>query len=454
MSSFLDGMPHVAYRQREMEPTRRVNSHMPSFIVTSICLDMHYMNGMHVQYLFFVANPIRMRGGMDNPNVDEKSSDIPYLTNQKFMWNGLPCIDFQEKVMYPIENGLATMTVKGYSLLSACQQTDAGGVFGTPTRAAASADVVAESIHRNQKAYACMMNYITRSCWFYKMANRSPQLRQNGIHLLAAIRNYGVVPLPPRMKKAREDAWQRMSMESLRIPMDSVGYFKWTDVVYESGRKMNKDGNAMLDKWTEGLPTWFNAEKAQIRHDNSANLMHPATYAGLYPGAPNAANMHPLARQPSIQLFSKKYYPDWCGRSMAVSKDVLKTFAVGNEIFSVEDIDGVANLLHYYDITPDTKCFACGGEGHAASQQMKDGSTYLCATKALAAQNGSSSDNGTGRFKRNRTGSKEKEKLSWLEEQVNELMQIADKSSRSAEPLANGISSHTCNTAAAISLWG
>ena len=37
-----------------------------------------------------------------------------------------PCIDFAEKIMMPLENGLATMTVKGYSVLDACNQTDAG----------------------------------------------------------------------------------------------------------------------------------------------------------------------------------------------------------------------------------------------------------------------------------------------------------------------------------------
>ena len=51
--------------------------------------------------------------------------------------------------------------------------------------------------------------------------------------------------------------------------MDSTGYFKWTDLVYEVGRKMNKNGTTQLDKWTEGLPSWFAAEKAQIRHDTA-----------------------------------------------------------------------------------------------------------------------------------------------------------------------------------------
>ena len=47
-------------------------------------------------------SPLRLRGGgetLANPNVDDRSSEIPYLTNSRFMWNGLPCIDFLEKTM-------------------------------------------------------------------------------------------------------------------------------------------------------------------------------------------------------------------------------------------------------------------------------------------------------------------------------------------------------------------
>ena len=69
---------------------------------------------------------------MDNPNIDEKTSEIPYLKDQRFYWNGFPCIDFIEKIVMPLENGLATITVKGYSLLDTCKQTDAGGVLGNP----------------------------------------------------------------------------------------------------------------------------------------------------------------------------------------------------------------------------------------------------------------------------------------------------------------------------------
>ena len=61
---------------------------------------------------------LRLRGGGDdNPSSDSKYNEIPYLSNSKFLWDGLPCIDFDEKVMYPLNNGLASMSVKGATLL-------------------------------------------------------------------------------------------------------------------------------------------------------------------------------------------------------------------------------------------------------------------------------------------------------------------------------------------------
>ena len=44
---------------------------------------------------------LRLRGGMDNPSADKTSAKVPYLDNIKFMWDGHPCIEFDEK-------GLAT----------------------------------------------------------------------------------------------------------------------------------------------------------------------------------------------------------------------------------------------------------------------------------------------------------------------------------------------------------
>ena len=135
-----------------MEPPDAVKSKV---FVQSVVLDIYLPNNVHVQHIFTVQQILRLRGsGLQNPNTDDKSAEIPYLTREKFQWNGLPRTEFREHIILPIQNGLATMTVNGYSLLDTCNQTDAGGVFGNPPRATASAQIIAESDHRNQKAFA------------------------------------------------------------------------------------------------------------------------------------------------------------------------------------------------------------------------------------------------------------------------------------------------------------
>ena len=372
---------HIYTDPRNMEPPEDQSfMKQSSFIVTSIFVTVYILNGMQIRTSYdFHTVGLRLRGGMDNPSLDEKSNEVPYLKNIKFFWNGLPCIDFSENIMFPLENGLASITVKGYSLLDACRQTDAGGVLGNPARAFAQPDVVAESIGRNHKAFAVILNYTLRSSWFYKMSMR--EFPSNGIAVLRAIRIYGTIPLPRRIAQSREDTWNRMSMEVLHIPFDQLGYYKWMDIVIELGRKLNKNGQMQLDKFIFGLPAWFTTEKTAMRHDTAANLLFPPNWGGLFPGAPNAANPHPLRGQPNVTAFAKKYFSDWCIKSHVAGKDKLDSFIKSVE--HCETIDDHANLIKWHEIHEKTKCYFCNGDGHAARQEMPDGTVKICASKAL-----------------------------------------------------------------------
>ena len=75
---------------------------------------------------------LRIRGAGSDPNTDSKFNDIPYLTKMNFMWNGLPCIDFDEKVLNMLNNGLGSLNIKGGTLLSTVRRSDPGGIFGNP----------------------------------------------------------------------------------------------------------------------------------------------------------------------------------------------------------------------------------------------------------------------------------------------------------------------------------
>jgi len=50
-------------------------------------------------------------------DFDSKSNDVPYLTKINFMWDGLSKIDFNETVMYPLNAGLASISLKNGYLL-------------------------------------------------------------------------------------------------------------------------------------------------------------------------------------------------------------------------------------------------------------------------------------------------------------------------------------------------
>ena len=149
---------------RDMEPTE---VKLYQYLLYQFC------NIICISYNLPIRSVTRIRGGGD----DEKYNDIPSLTSSRFMWDGLPCIDFQEKVMYPLNNGLGSVYVKGTNqtgatLLQTVRQTDPGGVLGTPARAAAPQAIIDDSNARNNKAFHSILNYISKSSETYLMIVR------------------------------------------------------------------------------------------------------------------------------------------------------------------------------------------------------------------------------------------------------------------------------------------
>ena len=404
-----------------------------------IQINIQYTSGIKcTQFVFLtyeevmaLSGSIRICGGTtENPNTDEKTNEIPYLRDSRFFWSGLPCIDFMELIMFPLENGLASMSVKGYSLLDAVNRTDAGGVLGNPARVVAPPDIVAESEHRNKKAFACTMNYIKRGSFFYKMAMR--HFNHDGIQVIRAIRNFGVIPTPPRILKSREDTWQRMSMEVLRIPYDQAGFFVWCDVVYENGRKLAKNGDQQLDKFISGLPMWFSAEKAQMRHDTSADLMHPATWGDLYPGMPNGALAHPLAAQPNVYFYGKKYFADWCDKSSMAGKE--PNFSVRSIIdcSSIDDITDIVKAVTVEDVTPKMRCNICDGTEHPASITLPDGTKHECLKRVIQRYKGvipSASENDKNVKSFEKRAKFQAKQIEELQDQLEELQMVANRAS-------------------------
>ena len=266
---------------------------------------------------------LRIRGGGD---TDDKYNVVPSLTDMRFMWDGLPCIDFRERIMYPLENGLGAVYVKGSNqtggtLLQTVRRIDAGGVLGNPARLVAPQAVIDDSNARNVKAFHTILNYISRSSETYMMLVREYAIESSGIAVYELLPAIGTITTPPKVVKMRSDAWSRMSMDILRIPYNEKGYFRWVDAVELAGRKLNKTPTDIKEKFIDGLPSFFDSVKVQMRHDNSH--LYPNTYGNL-PGSanhPQAANAHPFALQPFMKLMAIAYFSDWMAKSSAVIKD-------------------------------------------------------------------------------------------------------------------------------------
>ena len=336
---------------------------------------------------------MRLRGGMDT--FDKQANDIPFLTRVKFQWDGQPKIHFQETVMYQLNAGLGSVTLKNDSLFDTAVQRDAGGIFGVPPRAAAPANILAENQARIHKLFHCLCCYMNPNCYVYKMFMRD--FNQNGVDAYRFIQVYGPIPTPPRALRTREDAWTRMTMDVLNLSYTLHNYILWAEIVVEQGRLMAKTGVQMKEKFINGLPTFFNAEKAQMRHDN--RHVYPAVYGGLpeFAVTSRAAIIHPRAGQPDVYALMRQYIPDFLNKSQEIAhKSTPRGYVRQLMLKEEDDSEPVPALaepngddvcphvnLASSDVTDSTSCNLCGGKGHATSQILPNGDKLFCTTKSL-----------------------------------------------------------------------
>ena len=110
----------------------------------------------------------------------------------------------------------------------------------------------------------------------------------DGIDIYLYLIAYGPIPRPPRIIKAQEDVWQRMTFENLKLEYTQKGYNLWIECVMEQARLLNKTGLQIKQKLIDGLPAFFNTEKSAMRHDNTN------VYPPLLGGLPEYAKFHTL----------------------------------------------------------------------------------------------------------------------------------------------------------------
>ena len=334
-------------------------------------------------YLFMPNVAIRLRGSGPDPNNDRRYNQIPYLDSRKFFWNGLPCIDFNERIYIPIQNGLGSISMKGATLLQTVRQTAPGSLRGIPTRAAATQDQRDADDERNVRAFSCIMNYISTQSMFYKRMQND--FNANGIRAFRAMMIFGNLGIPVVIRESREELWIQLSYDGMKFPYTQEGYFQWWEAVEYIGSRLNKDGNAKKTKFVDGLPSFFSEEKAQMTQDKTN--VYPATYGGIpeYVGTPMAANAHPHAGQPWIWSLAKEYFEPWIKKSSTVQKRPPKGLVRIAEAFNMdlaEDCDEQSVHMAAENITASMKCDTCGLSGHTSSFYV-NGVKFECAAKVM-----------------------------------------------------------------------
>jgi hypothetical protein len=375
--------PDVTYRLCGIPHQNRI-----SIAVLQLCESTNLSNN-----IFYCANmssnttALRIRGAGPDMNNDRRYNQIPYLDHRKFFWNGLPCIDFNERIYIPIQNGLGSISSKNATLLQTVQQTAPGGLLGVPTRAAASQDQKDWDDERNVRAFSCIMNYISTQSMFYK--RMQTDFTSNGIKAYRAMIIFGNINIPVVVRQSREELWLQLSYDGMKLPYTQDGYFQWWEMVEYIGARLGKDGHAKKIKFIDGLPSFFSEEKAQMEQDT--RHMYPATYGGIpeYAGTPMSLTPHPHRGQPYIWLLAKAYFEQWVKKSSNVQKRPPKGFVRTAEAFNLnlcqesEELDN-APYVHMAaeNITESMKCDSCGLSGHTASFYV-DGVKYECASKIM-----------------------------------------------------------------------
>ena len=388
-----------------------------------------------------IIHSMRLRGGT-NPNLRKEHYDIPSLTKQRFMWNGLRDIDFVEKIMFPLRNGLGQTSFKDASLLDCAERTDPGGILGNPPRAAAPQNVIDISIRRSIILFSCIMQYILPSSRVYKMF--MTQFPGRGIDIFWWMVAHGPINKPPRVLKAQEDVWIRMTMESLKLEYSCHGYLLWIECVLEQARILAKNGQQIKTKMIDGLPTFFNTEKAHMRHNIA--FVYPATFGGIPEYAVTAAAgiVHPMAGQQHGEALLLSYVPDFmakCSETRNLPKGLVREIIAMPENDQLDGIDGEDEKesvqLAAADVTEATKCYLCGGDSHAATQTGPDGETILCAKKALQDMGIIDKQAKSTSFKPKRPfikPSTKSAKIAELQSQVKELVRHIQSTTIQSEP--------------------
>lgn len=326
---------------------------------------------------------LRVRGGMpyNNPNIRSGEYRIEYLENIKFIWDGIPTPEFRDKILPLINMGLGTTSMDGWSLLSTAERRDAGGTgpFATPPYATASQTIKEQHDKRKERLFCSLMNYIKPTSQVYLIMLR--EFNYDGVIAYEFVLQVGYITFPQRQIQVMEHSWNDLTFDSAKIKRNPKGLFIWAHIVKEQGRILKKSNKDIKDKILQGLPEFMSAWKAQFQSNTKLTPDFGANYSFPYPPS-MFTTAHPKAGQPDIDKMIRTLWPHFY--TEIVTKNFVDKGIYAYSVWDPEWFDEAeqANLA-VSNVTPDTKCFYCGGDGHAATQTTEDGEIIVCASKRI-----------------------------------------------------------------------
>ena len=332
---------------------------------------------------------MRLRGKGPNDSDNKEASHVPYLSDSKFVYDGIPSVDNVIQIIQVLNMGLGTIMQNGWSLLDTAKKIDAGGELHVPNRAAlriTNPKVVEESLSRDRRLFCVIMNYTKRDSYVYSLFMKI--MNYEGTNVYAYIIANSAISMPPKLKYEREHYFKNMTMENQSIHLSAQAIWKWLHRVMAYASKINVDARRIKEKFIDGLPDRiFKSEKTAMRQDN--RFVIPGTYGGMF-GYPAymAAIAHPHAGQPDVTKLAHAFYPIWIEAVNGMDSRMIKG-AYAHELIAMECDDGPltieeANMLSSADCSwTSTDCVVCGGKGHAARCKTESGEILECPTLVL-----------------------------------------------------------------------
>ena len=343
----IDGITFESNEPRDMEPPDGCKSFTMQIQLPGYT---YITQTQHCSVVSLMQSALRIRGGgpTDEYIVERNGLDVPLLNGKHLVVGKCSQWDFNDAILYPLNVILGNTHVKDHSLLSCVKMTDPGGLFGMPARAVcmlnpndeANKIAMRDNRQRTHAAFYLLLKYLYPKG---HIRNEAIKLYEgDGVLLYAVIVANGSCPVPSLVKEKRNDMWNRMAIDELNMVYDQSTLELWADIVRTMGDKIGKNGVMQFDKFLDGLPKWFSAQREGMK---VGPPLYPPTYGGIavFAHASFSGTAHPHAGAVDIRALARSRKTDWLSH---MKRHAIKKGGPYGMVRSVEGIDPTKDPLY------------------------------------------------------------------------------------------------------------